>query len=200
MVDVGKTIEAKSNQLNADDLLAGPRTITITAVKGHTSEQPIAINYDGDNGKPFLPCKTVRRIMVALWGDEGSLYVGRQMTIYRDPDVPWGGIKVGGTRVSHMSDIDKIETVMLYKSRGNKVAYIIKPLEKQHQQTQSEPTPIDLYGKELKNALSGSVEDFEIWWVETAKRREELNIPEERLANMNSAANAKLSEGSDQSE
>lgn len=204
MTDVGKTIEAKSTQVNADDLLGGPLTILITAVKANTSssEQPIAISFEGDGGKFYYPCKTIRRLLVALWGADGNKYVGRHLRLYRDPDVTWAGIKVGGLRVSHMSHIDKTATVVLQQSKGNKKPITVHPLEikEDRQQTQSEPTPIDIYGKELKSALGESVEDFEKWWVQTAKRRDELNIPEERLANMHSAANAKLDGRSDESQ
>ena len=63
MTDVGMTIAPKSDQLNADDLINGPMTITITAVKARpgSSEQPIQISFDGDGGKPYLPCKSMRR-------------------------------------------------------------------------------------------------------------------------------------------
>jgi flagellar FliL protein len=33
-IDIGATIAPKSDQLNADDLIVGPRTILVTAVKG----------------------------------------------------------------------------------------------------------------------------------------------------------------------
>ena len=41
MVDMAQFTEAKSDQLNSDDLLAGPRTITITKVTGQDGDQPI---------------------------------------------------------------------------------------------------------------------------------------------------------------
>ncbi len=44
MVDLTKTVEPKSDQLNADDLIAGPRTITITRVTASdTPEQPVSV-------------------------------------------------------------------------------------------------------------------------------------------------------------
>lgn len=69
-IDMSKYTQAKSDQLNADDLHGGPITVTVTHVSSNeTAEQPINIFYDGDNGKPFRPCKTVRRIMVKVWGE-----------------------------------------------------------------------------------------------------------------------------------
>jgi hypothetical protein len=123
------TIVAKSDQLNADDLVGGPRTVTITAVKGSDSaEQPVAIHFEGDDGKPWKPCKTCRRLLVHCWGGEGSEYVGRRMTLYCDPNVMFGGIKVGGIRISHVSHIERETTVALMATRGKRSQYVVKPL------------------------------------------------------------------------
>ena len=63
-MDLSQTIIPKSDQLNADDLIAGPRTIRITAVSTGNAEQPVVINYEGDNGRPYKPSKSMRRILV----------------------------------------------------------------------------------------------------------------------------------------
>jgi len=128
MTDLSKTIEAKSNQLNSDDLQAAPRTIKITKVSAGSAEQPIAINYEGDDGKPFYPCKSMRRVLVAVWGADGASYVGRSLTLYRDPEVKFGGIAVGGIRISHMSHLDKPMFMALTATRGSKKPYTVKPL------------------------------------------------------------------------
>ena len=60
MLDMTTTIEAKSDQLNADDLIGSPKTIKITTVKACAGDQPIAVNYEGDNGKPYKPNKAMR--------------------------------------------------------------------------------------------------------------------------------------------
>jgi hypothetical protein len=121
-----ETIAAKSDQLNADDLLGGPITVTIAGIRGVAGEQPIAI--DLTKHKPFMPCKSVRRLLVAVWGKDGHAYVGRSMTLYRDPDVTYGGMKVGGIRVSHMSDIDTKQTVVLTERRGKSKQHDVLPL------------------------------------------------------------------------
>ena len=129
-VDMSMTIEPKSDQLNADDLIAGPRVITITHVKAQMSsaEQPVAINYEGDNGKPWKPCKSMRRVLVRAWGPDGNDYVGRRLTLYCDPKVVWGGIQVGGVRISHMSDIAENITMPLTISRAKRAAFTVKVL------------------------------------------------------------------------
>ena len=100
MNDMAQTIIPKSDQMNADDLIAGPRTIKITDVRINPgTEQPVAVNFQGDNGKPYLPCKSMRRVMVHVWGPDGSAYVGRSMTLYRDEKVMFGGAAVGALGV-----------------------------------------------------------------------------------------------------
>ena len=130
MVDMTQTIAPKSNQLTADDLLAGPRTLTITRVTGNegNADQPVNIFYENDGGLPFRPCKSMRRVMVAVWGADASKYVGNSMTVYRDPKVKWGGMEVGGIRISHMTGIDKPQTMALTATRGAKKAYKVNPL------------------------------------------------------------------------
>jgi hypothetical protein len=129
-VDMSQFIAARSDQMNADDLLDAPRTITVTKVSAtpDSAEQPVSIHYEGDGGKPFKPCKTVRRIMVGIWGKDASQYVGRSMTLYRDPTVAFGGMQVGGIRVSHMSHMDGEKTVALMVTRGRKAPFKVLPL------------------------------------------------------------------------
>lgn len=131
MVDLAPTIVAKSDQLNADDLIDSQITVRITKVRAHpdSNEQPISIHYDGDNGKPYKPCKSMRRVLVHVWGRDGNAYVGRSMTLYRDGKVQFGGIMVGGIRISHMSHIDEEVMIALAVSRGTRKPYSVKPLE-----------------------------------------------------------------------
>src|SRR5690606_25044456 len=100
MVDISSTIIAKSDQLNADDLIGGPITVTITNVSlTESPDQPLTINYDGDNGRPYKPCKSMRRVLAAAWGNDGSKFIGRRVTLFRDPRVKWAGQEVGGVRI-----------------------------------------------------------------------------------------------------
>lgn len=129
-VDMGSFIAPKSDQLNADDLIVGPRTIKITGVSANESsaEQPISISFDADNGKPYKPCKSMRRVMVYVWGANATAYIGRSMTVYCDPDVQFGGMKVGGIRISHMSDIDAPRTMALTATRARRASFTVHPL------------------------------------------------------------------------
>lgn len=128
--NLSDTIVPKSDQMNADDLLGGPVTILVTNVsRGSGAEQPISIHYEGDDGRPFKPCKTVRKLLVFAWGEDGNTWIGRSMTLYNDPAVMYGGVKVGGIRVSHLSDIEREISVSLTTTRGKKAPVIVKRLE-----------------------------------------------------------------------
>ncbi len=127
-IDMSQFVEAKSDQLNADDLIGNPRTITVRKVTGNDGDQPVSIYYDGDNDKPFKPCKTARRVLLAIWGRNAADYVGRSMTIYRDDSVTFGGLNVGGIRISHMSHIDKKTVVVVMKTKGKKAGIEVNPL------------------------------------------------------------------------
>lgn len=129
MNDMRAVIIPKSDQINADDLLAGPMTITVAAVSIRPgTEQPVSINFDGDNGKPYKPCKSMARVMVQCWGPDANEYVGRSMTLYCDPKVLWGGMAVGGIRISYMSDIKAPVTMALTATKGSKKPFTVKPL------------------------------------------------------------------------
>lgn len=129
MTDMLKTIAPKSNQLNFDDFTGGQsKTIKITKVSGIAGEQPIAVNYDGDNGKPYMPCKSMRRVLVHCWGRDGHAYVGRSMTLYGDSSVKFGGMEVGGIRISHMSDIAQSVTLALTSTKAQRKPFTVHPL------------------------------------------------------------------------
>ena len=127
-MDITATLEAKSNQLNTDDLIAGPRTITVTKVSAGSAEQPVAIGFDGDGGKPWYPCKSMRRVLVAAWGADASQYTGRRITLFRDPAVTYGGIQVGGIRISHLSGLDGPLSIALTDTRQKRAPYREQPL------------------------------------------------------------------------
>ncbi len=168
MLDMTPTIKAKSDQLNADDLIGGPITIKITKVSKGAADQPININYEGDSGKPFKPCKTVRRILVAAWGKDGTLYVGKSMTIYNDQSVLWGGKPVGGIRISHLSDIDGTSLdVSLAVTRGVKRTITVEKLQvaTQTPPPAQETPPAASNIKLIKSDGSEKgFESFEVWY------------------------------------
>ena len=117
----------KSDQLDNVDLLSGPRDFTITGVSGGTAEQPLNISL-AEYDRPWRPGLTMRRLLASMWGKDASVYIGRRVRLYRDPDVKFGNDKTGGTRISHASHIDKAITVSLPTSKGKFGAFTVKPL------------------------------------------------------------------------
>lgn len=129
---IDMAIEPKSDQINYDDFLVQPKTITVTNITstGNKSDaQPISVHYEGDNGKPFKPCKSMRRVMVKIWGDDPTEYKGKSMTLYGDPDVIFAGKKVGGIRISHMSNMNSETDIPLSASKTKRFLYRVSPLK-----------------------------------------------------------------------
>ena len=171
MVDVTKYTYSKGSQLNADDILSAPMTVQVAAVEEtRDAQQPLAIRYAGDNGKPFLPCLTMRKLIAALWGAESDDWVGKSMTLYRDPSIKFGPDTPGGVRISHMSGIDKTVSVQLLEKRGKRRQYTIVPLE-----VAAQPQTPAIDRDELKRQMA-EVEGDEVkkraWWNDLTKEEQ----------------------------
>lgn len=128
MNDFQQTLAAKSDQINNTDLAGGAQTITITKINVNMKEdQPVSVSFQGSD-KVYRPCKGMRRVMAEIWGVDPAQYIGRSLTLYRDPDVRFGADTTGGTRISHMSHIDGEKKVTVPVSRGKVKSYQIKLL------------------------------------------------------------------------
>lgn len=127
-MDIIDTIQANSQQINADDLTGAPRTVTITNVEAGTAEQPVFIHVAEFPGRTYRPGKSMRRILVAAWGSEASVYVGRSLTLYNDPTIKFGKDVTGGIRISHMTHLDKPLQVALTVTRGKRAPFTVQPL------------------------------------------------------------------------
>lgn len=141
---IAKTIAPKSDQLNADDLVAGPITVTVVDVRKGDADQPVCICIEGR--QPYKPCLSMRRVLVSLWGERGSEWIGRSMTLFCDPDVKWGGVAVGGIRISHLTDIKDRTTLMLSTAKAKRKAVTIEPLQLQA------PGFLDIWRPKFKGA------------------------------------------------
>lgn len=176
MVDMSRFITAKSDQLNADDLLGGPRTVVITRVRGTDApDQPVAVHFEGDDNKPFKPCKTMRRLMVKVWGADATKYAGEAMTIYTDPDVQFGGMKVGGIRISHMSGLTEEKKFALMQAKGKKGLVSVRPLQRERPPVEQGPS-IDEVRRVLADAAKQGDAALRTEWSRksTAPFRDEL--------------------------
>lgn len=105
--DLRSTIIPKSDQLNSEQLLGGPMIITVSDVRvGSGADQPVSVFYALDPGRPFKPCKTMRKLLIYAWGHDGTGWIGKSMELFNEPGVKFGGEEVGGIRISRMSDIN----------------------------------------------------------------------------------------------
>lgn len=149
------TIVPKSDQLNADDLIGKTLTIEVTEVEmTGNAEQPVAVHFKNDGGKPYKPGKSMRRVLVQIWGPDAAKYVGGRMTLYRDPTVRFGSLDVGGIRISHISGIDEKRTMALTATKGAKKAFSVQPLRGGEKQASS-PAPSSDQGEEPWPYLRG---------------------------------------------
>lgn len=126
-MDISDSLAPSSDQLDAIELVAGPRTFTITEVSRGSDEQPVQISL-ADFPRYWRPGKSMRRVLAAAWGTDASKYVGRRVTLYNDPDVMFGRDKTGGTRIAAMSHIEKPVTVPLIIKRGQVKPFTVQPL------------------------------------------------------------------------
>lgn len=131
VTDIRPTIVPKSDQLNSEQLLSGPRIIVVSDVRGGSSkEQPLTVHYDGEEGRPYKPGLTMRKVLAHAWGHDATQWIGKSMELYCDPNVRFGGEIVGGIRISRMSDINpKGIRVSLTASKGKKALHEIAVLQ-----------------------------------------------------------------------
>jgi len=132
MSDLSQALKTnKTDQLNADDLLLGPRTIKIREIKvvfdKQTGETKYWVYFEGDDNNPWKPCLGMRRCLGIAWGHESDNYVGRQVTLFNNPSVRFGKDVLGGIQVSHVSDIEKPVSFPMLVQR-KKILFTIQPL------------------------------------------------------------------------
>ena len=126
-MDISDTLAPKSDQLDAVDLLGGPQTFTITDVTKGNAEQPVNVHL-AEFPRVWRPGKSMRRVLAHCWGTDASQWKGRRVTLYCDESVTFGNDVVGGTRISHLSHIDKRKSVPLLIKRGKSATFTVEPL------------------------------------------------------------------------
>ena len=165
MTDIGDTIHASSDQINATDLVGGPITVTIGGVDVDTKkQQPVDIHLVEIPNRVYRPNKGMRKGLIACWGNKSAEYAGRRLTLYYDPDTMWKGKKVGGIKISHASHISEPVEFSLLVAR-NPVPHSIKPLP-----DTPAPPPIPAFESE---------DEARTYWI---KRRDEGADPAELAA------------------
>lgn len=128
-MDLTESIAPRSDQLNADDLISGPITVTITDVREGAAEQPVDVILAEYPGRAYRPSKSMRRIIVMAWGSKSAAYTGHRLTLFRNPEITFGRDKVGGIEIAAMSHIAKPLTVALTATRGKRKNFTVQPLK-----------------------------------------------------------------------
>lgn len=127
-MDITKTVEPRSDQLNYDDVQTHPLVITITGVKQGPPDQPVHIHNAEFEGRPYKPGKSMRRVLIAAWGVDASQWAGRRIELYGDPTIKFGKDAVGGIRIRALSHITEPLTVALTVTRGQRKPFTVQPL------------------------------------------------------------------------
>lgn len=164
------TIVPKSDQLNADDLIGTTRTITVTEVARGPADQPLSVHYEGENGRPYKPCKSMRRVLIAAWGEDGSQWAGRSMTLFCDQSVKFGGQEVGGIRISHLSHIDRDLKLKITTTRGKRSDYMVRKIAAP---TGNAPdnSELEVRRKALQDAaMTGDMQELAAAWGKIPKK------------------------------
>ena len=128
MLDLTQAWLAKSDRLNADDLIGVTPTVTIERVEMPNGADPILhlVEYPG---RAYDPSKGMGVIMKAVWGTDGEAWVGRRLTLFHKPDVVYAGKRSGGIRICAMSHMDAARTFEVQEQKGKpRVQYRIEPL------------------------------------------------------------------------
>jgi len=127
-MDIANTVEPKSDQQNYDDYITGPKTVTVAEVRVVKGEQPVEVHLVEFPGRPYKPNLSMRRVLLAVWGQGANAWGGRRLRLYGDPTVRFGKQEVGGIKISHLSHIDRPHSVMLTVTRGRKEPFVVEPL------------------------------------------------------------------------
>jgi hypothetical protein len=127
MTDISLAIKAKSDQLNAVDLIGAEPVIRIRKSDYNPSrEQPLWLYYDGDNNRPWKPSKGMIRVLVTAYGLDDQNFIGKKVQLYTEPSVKFGSDEVGGIQIRALSDItEKGITCAHRKNRHKTVSYFV---------------------------------------------------------------------------
>ena len=133
MANIAKAIEPKSDQQNAVDYqTGGPRVFTVAGTSDYLDEKrrpKVAIHLVEAPDRPFKPSATNLRLMVIGWGQDDAAWTGRRIKLDLDPEVRFGGEKVGGIRVVALSNMEQPFTAKLPTTRGKKAEFRVEKLD-----------------------------------------------------------------------
>jgi len=163
-LDMTESLAPKSDQLDAIDLVSGPRTFTIENVSKGNAEQPFNFHLAGFP-RVWRPGKSMRRVIAAAWGAKTSAYIGQSVTLYCDPSVQFGNEAVGGTRISHMSGLDKPLKVPLLVKKGRSAIFTVQPLPDAPKQADT-AIPDEVITQTQRAIAEGKLGEYLSWLTE----------------------------------
>lgn len=170
------TAEPRSDQINYEDFLAGPRVYTIGGVRVGTAEQKYDIQLQEEQ-RVWRPPLTVLRTLIACWGDDATVWQGRQAELYGDPSIRFGKDAVGGIRIKALSHLDEPKTVSVTVARGKRQKITVQPLP-----VQDAPQEADWYAA-IEEA-AGDTEALRQLWQDASK----ANVSQQVLQAIQDAA------------
>lgn len=178
-MDIATSLAPRSDQINADDLVAGPMTVTIREVVGGKGDQP----YDFllvETERAYRPNVTMRRLISSAWGTtDGDQFAGRRLRLYcaKVPD-PGGKGLTNGIRVSHVSHIDKRFEVKLQVTRGKRETFTVEPLIETAPPQPAATSPVAALLAQIKEAAAAAQVDIATIAKEWAETHDGQNIRE----------------------
>lgn len=130
-MDITAALAPKSDQLDAIELVQ-PRTFTVDTGSrvGQRDGRAVVEIRLVDLDRVWRPSKGMLDVIAACWGLDSSKWVGHRVTLYNDREVKFGPDKVGGTRISHISEIDGPRNLQIRGagSSGRKQMWHVEPL------------------------------------------------------------------------
>ena len=168
MANIAKAIEPKSDQQNAVDYLTGARVFTVAGTSDYLDEKrrpKVAIHLVEAPDRPFKPSATNLRLMVIGWGQDDAAWTGRRIKLDLDPEVRFGGEKVGGIRVVALSNMEQPFTAKLPTTRGKKAEFRVEKLA-----DATAPMTADQWGSILEWHAHHGISDSPGWVSENLGR------------------------------
>ncbi len=147
MADVSFALEAKSDQLNALDIVGAEPVIRIRDVKviPGAAAQGVWIYFDGDKNRPWKASKGMLRVLAGAWGRDSAAWIGKRVKIFYESSVKYAGADVGGIRIRALSDIDERGLAFSLRINQKKTEPYFVPLLV----VDEKPYPADRFAKAL---------------------------------------------------
>lgn len=188
MTDIAHTLIARSDQMNAVDIIGTERLLKIVSVDVKQSgEQPVTIHYEGENGRPWKPALTARRILASLWGSESAKWIGHTVAVHCDATVVYAGEEVGGIRPHAATGIETTQVIKLKEKRGPKPkTFEIKPLRMDT--SKPKPTAVEFSMENYRRAVekitkeSETAEELTTRWDRMADWRKQAAQTDREIA------------------